>query len=217
MAQKAPKLPKRLMNKYIVWGSVFVIPLLYEVCRRVATDHYDFVALALHWMLAALALVWANIALTGPIDIGLPALKKGFICFVCCIGAYCAALNLLFGSIPLADWQWASLTTFKRSGYVLVAISAGFCEEVIYRGYMMTALKIIGQPVWAAMVLSSLSFVYFHGLSLPSPLVVVFFIIAMIWAAIALRTNLLWITIYFHAFWDASVLLIPWSALFRGE
>ena len=109
------------------------------------------------------------------------------------------------------------MTTFNRSGYVVMAISAGFCEEVIYRGYMMTALKKIGQPVWSAMVLSSLSFVYFHGLLLPLPLVVAGFIIAMIWAAIVQRTSLLWTTIYFHAFWDASVTLVPWYALFGGE
>ena len=108
------------------------------------------------------------------------------------------------------------MTTFKRSGIVIMALSAGFCEEVIYRGYMMTALKTTGQPVWAAMVLSSLSFVFFHGW-LPPPLLVSGFIIAMIWAAIVEWTSLLWTTIYIHAFWDASLTLIPWYALFVGE
>ncbi|MEO1495892.1 MAG: CPBP family intramembrane glutamic endopeptidase [Planctomycetota bacterium] len=206
------------MNKYAIWASVFVIPLLYELCRRVAAEHYVMVALGLHWLLTAAVLIWTKKTLAGPKDIGLPNLLKGFACFACCIALYCAALNWVFGSMRLGDWQWSlpGMTTFKRSGIVAMALSAGFCEEVIYRGYMMTALKKAGQPIWVAMVASSLSFVFFHGM-LPTPMLVAGFVIAMIWAAIVQRTSLLWATVYIHAFWDASVALIPWHALFIGE
>lgn len=98
-----------------------------------------------------------------------------------------------------------------RWGVILIAISAGFCEEVIYRGYMMTALKESGHPVWMAMILSSLSFVFFHGL-LPVPFMVGGFIISMIWAAIYQKTSVLWCTIYIHGLWDATALLVPWGS-----
>ena len=95
---------------------------------------------------------------------------------------------------------------------MLVAISAGFCEEVIYRGYMMTELKRAGQPAWVAMCLSSLSFLFFHGIP-PLPMLIAGFIISMIWAAIYHKTSLLWVTIYIHALWDATVALVPWGSL----
>lgn len=206
------------MNRYAIWASVLLIPLLYELLRRVAAEHYVYAALVLHWLLAVAALAWSKRVLGGPQDIRLPSLFKGFACFACCIGLYCAVLNWTFGSTPLGDWQWSlpGMTTFKRSGIVIMALSAGFCEEVIYRGYMMTALEKIKQPTWVAMVASSASFVFFHGM-LPTPLLAAGFVIAMIWAAIVQRTSLLWVTVYFHAFWDASVALIPWYALFVGD
>ena len=45
------------------------------------------------------------------------------------------------------------------------------------------------------MVLSSLSFVFFHGVP-PVPFIVAFFVVAMIWAAIYHKTSVLWVTIY---------------------
>lgn len=88
-------------------------------------------------------------------------------------------------------------------------ISVGFCEELIYRGYMMTTLKQAGHPVWVAMVLSSLSFVLFHGL-MPVPFMVGGFMISMIWAALYQKTSILWVVIYVHGSWGATV-LIPWG------
>ena len=96
-----------------------------------------------------------------------------------------------------------------RWGVLVIAVSAGFCEEVIYRGYMMTALKRVGQPVWLAMTLSTLSFVLFHGL-MPLPFLVGGFIIGMAWAAIYQKTANLWVTIWIHGFWNATVILVPW-------
>ncbi|HIG28369.1 MAG TPA: CPBP family intramembrane metalloprotease [Verrucomicrobiales bacterium] len=127
------------------------------------------------------------------------------------LAAYCVGLILFFGSQPLAGWQYAQMRGLGRWGVIPIALSAGFCEELIYRGYMMTALKRAGHPVWLAMVLSTLSFVLFLGI-LPLPFLVAGFIIGMIWAAIYQKFSILWITIYIHAFWDATVMLIPWGA-----
>ena len=139
-------------------------------------------------------------------------LMQGSMWFVFVVSGYCALLNLFFGSTALDPWQKGLLIGFEPSSYMLVAISAGFCEETIFRGYMMNGLKRAGQPAWLAMALSSLSFIFFHGL-LPWPMMVAGFVISMIWSALFHWTGILWVTIYFHALWDASVTLIPWSSL----
>ena len=203
------------MSKYTIWIALFAIPLLYALSRCAPLTWQIPIAFGLHWGLAAIILVWANLKRDGPTDIGLRRAFVGFICFVTIVAAYCAGLNVWFGTHLLADWQYGVMVGFGRWSYVFVAISAGFCEEVIYRGYMMTELKRAGQPVWLAMVLSTFSFVVFHGL-LPLPMMVTFFIIGMIWAAIFHSTSILWTTIYIHALWNASVALVPWSS-FSGS
>ena len=194
---------------FAVWVAVVAIPLFYELARR--TPWPLEIVFGLHWGLAGLVLAWSKHRLGGPQAIGLGRPLLGFLCFALTAAAYCAGLIFWFSSQPLADWQHSQMHGFGRWGVILIAISAGFCEEVIYRGYMMTALTKVGQPVWAAMILSSLSFVFFHG-RLPIPFMAAGFVIAMIWAAIYYKTSLLWTTISIHGLWDATVLLIPWGA-----
>ena len=42
-------------------------------------------------------------------------------------------------------------------------VTAGFCEEVVYRGFAVLALLGAGFPWWAAVPISSLAFVFVHG------------------------------------------------------
>lgn len=199
-----------LIRKSIVWIALFAVPFLYALARCTAWPWSLVLSLLLHWGLACTVLAWTSICLNGPQDIGLRRALPGFLCFVFVIGAYSSGLIVWFGSRPLADWQYHQMP-LGRWGVILTAISAGFCEEVIYRGYMMTALKKAGQPVWAAMILSTISFVVFHG-KLPIPFMLAFFIIGMIFAAMYHKTSILWVTIFVHGLWDATVLLIPMGA-----
>lgn len=41
-----------------------------------------------------------------------------------------------------------------------------------------------------------------------------FFVVGMLFAVIYRRTRSLWVVIYIHALWDATVLLVPWDAVF---
>jgi membrane protease YdiL (CAAX protease family) len=47
--------------------------------------------------------------------------------------------------------------------YSALAITAGVCEEFIYRGFVLAALFRVGLPVWAAVVLTSLLFGLAHA------------------------------------------------------
>lgn len=103
-----------------------------------------------------------------------------------------------------------------RWSTAVTAITAGFCEELIYRGFMMTALKHNGSGTLVAMTLSSLSFAFFHGL-LPVPMLVAGFVISMTWAFIYEKTGNLWVTVLIHGLWDVIILLTPWGALFANQ
>ena len=54
-------------------------------------------------------------------------------------------------------------TVYERLFFIPVALSAGFCEELVYRGFGITALQSRGLRVWQAVVLTSLSFTFMHG------------------------------------------------------
>lgn len=47
--------------------------------------------------------------------------------------------------------------------YAALAITAGVCEEFIYRGFVLAALFRAAMPVWAAVVLTSLLFGFAHA------------------------------------------------------
>lgn len=196
----------------IIWFALFAVPILYHLAR---SSPFPVVSsIVMHWVLAGAVLTWSIKSLEGPEEIGLHQVAKRFIVFVMIIAGLCTALITCFANIPLGDWQWHMnpLYKFGRWGVIIIAITAGFCEELIYRGYMMNALKRAGQPAWVAMSLSSLSFVFFHGL-LPIAFLVVGFILSMAWAAIYHHTKNLWVVVYIHAVWDAVVMLVPWGSL----
>ena len=48
--------------------------------------------------------------------------------------------------------------------FVFVAVSAGFCEELVYRGFAITALQSRWFRLWQAVILATISFVFIHGL-----------------------------------------------------
>ena len=197
-----------MFHKSTILVALVVVPLCYAVVRLLPQPGPLWTSGLLHWGFALLVLRVSKTA-ESP-DIGLRHRRSRFLVFVVLIAGYCCGLNWLFDSQTLAEWQRAQMP-FGRWGVVVTAMTAGFCEEIIFRGYMMTGLKHAGLPAWLAMILSSLSFVYFHGAP-PVPLAVAFFVLTMIWAAIYHQTSVLWVTIYIHAFWDATVLLMPFES-----
>ncbi len=195
------------------WLALVLVPLFYALARTAEWPTSVVLSGVLHWVLAGLVIAWTLICLSGAKEIGLPRPLLGFVCFLAVITIYCGVLILAFGSDPLAQWQQSQMHGLDRWGVVLIAITAGFCEEVIYRGYMMSTLKRTGHPVWLSMVLSTASFVLFHGI-LPLPLMAGFFVVGMIFAVIYQRTSSLWTVVSIHAVWDATVLLVPWDTVF---
>lgn len=93
----------------------------------------------------------------------------------------------VFGAIALAALQWLNLRRMGRmtgaapelmrklserllphkpieaAPYAALAVTAGVCEELVYRGFVMAALARAGLPVWAVLVVSSVLFGLAHA------------------------------------------------------
>ena len=59
---------------------------------------------------------------------------------------------------------------------VLLPITAAFCEELIWRGYILTQLELRGYSAWKVILLMSLSFALIHGVFLVDKLLVTFLV-----------------------------------------
>ena len=92
--------------------------------------------------------------------------------------------------------------------FLPVAISAGFCEEFVYRGFAITALVGRGLRVWQAVVLSSFSFVFIHGLgglnAFPA-----FFAGGLLYAYLYLSKGNLLRPMIIHSLGDTTAILMP--------
>jgi membrane protease YdiL (CAAX protease family) len=108
---------------------------------------------------------------------GLRALKWGpaigiFLLMNLIFAAYVLFVRLL-GTWPtfpgLELWQEVSILL------VFVVIEP-FCEELIWRGYLIPRLLERGQKPWGAVLLAAVSFALIHGIFLPDKLVAVFLI-----------------------------------------
>ncbi len=57
---------------------------------------------------------------------------------------------------------------------VVLPITAGFCEELIWRGYVFSRLQARGNGLAKAIILSAISFALIHGITLPDKLLTTF-------------------------------------------
>lgn len=95
-----------------------------------------------------------------------------------------------------------------------VSLTAGICEELLYRGYLMQWLD-GSMPVWAAMILSSLVFGLVHAYQGPGGILRTTGLGLLMAALFVVTGNLLW-PIVLHVIIDAYAGALSWIAL-RGE
>lgn len=90
--------------------------------------------------------------------------------------------NILFGLYMARLWtsgaaDLAGLRLWQRLFMIaLLPIGAAFCEELIWRGYIITRLEARGKGRWSAILLAALSFALIHGIFLLDKLLVTFLI-----------------------------------------
>jgi membrane protease YdiL (CAAX protease family) len=66
-------------------------------------------------------------------------------------------------------------TTGERLFWIFISLTAGFCEELVYRGFSIRALQGRNMRTWLAVGLATLAFFFMHGvwaIALPSFLII---------------------------------------------
>lgn len=97
-----------------------------------------------------------------------------------------------------------------RIVWVGVSITAGVCEETLFRGYLMTRLRLVfGLQSWVVpAILSSLIFGICHSYQ-GLPGMIVLSIYGGLFAILYIRTGSIWPGIIAHTFQDLLALFIP--------
>ena len=100
--------------------------------------------------------------------------------------------------------------TYGRILWVAVAFTAGFCEEVAFRGYLMTRIRLLGKfkswiiPTFASALIFGTCHAY-QGL----PGFIVITVYGLMFSLLYIRTGRLWPCIIAHFFQDFSALFFP--------
>ncbi len=95
----------------------------------------------------------------------------------------------------------------------LIALSAGFAEEVTFRGYLLTGLRRMWPNAdWLAVLLSSIGFALAHVAWGLQPLQFAFYVVLGVLLAVGVvRARSVWPAIVAHAGWDALAFLLLMS------
>jgi len=91
------------------------------------------------------------------------------------------SLNVLFTTYMILALAYSRIPPWGKPDlpqlvfYIaLNPITAGFVEELIWRGYFIEKLLAMGKTGWKAIIYSSISFAFIHGFTIPDKLAVTF-------------------------------------------
>lgn len=98
-------------------------------------------------------------------------------------------------------------TTLERLAWIFIALTAGICEEFVYRGLGIGAQRRAGVTIGVALTWSTLAFIFLHGLS-AFALFPVYAAMGLAMAFIYLRTGKLTAAIATHSAIDLLVILV---------
>ncbi len=99
---------------------------------------------------------------------------------------------------------------FGRVIWVMVSFTAGFCEEVAFRGYLMTRLRMLGKfRTWVVPTLvSAIAFGACHAYQ-GWPGFILISVYGVLFSLLYIRTGRLWPCIIAHSFQDLGALFFP--------
>lgn len=100
-------------------------------------------------------------------------------------------------------------TTFERLVWLLVAVSAGICEELVYRGYLLRQFEAFARSRWVAVVLQAALFGLAHA-EQGAGVVVRFAVYGVLFAALTIARRSLLPAILAHVAIDVASAFVPW-------
>jgi membrane protease YdiL (CAAX protease family) len=102
------------------------------------------------------------------------------------------------------------VTTVERLFWIFMSFTAGFCEELVYRGFSIRALQGRNARTWLAVVLATLAFVLMHGINVISlfPFLTIY-IAGLLFSFLFLWRRSLIPGICLHALFDLAAIGFP--------
>jgi membrane protease YdiL (CAAX protease family) len=96
----------------------------------------------------------------------------------------------------------------ERLFWIVVCVFAGVCEELVFRGYAIPALRSRGLPLWAVVLLSNVSFALIHGAADPV-VTTISFVAGLVFTAVYLWRRSLATVMVVHALADLTFIVTP--------
>lgn len=205
-----------LLNSFTPWSKGLFVKMDRSYRRKFFASIQ-----VLHWATAGCVIFWLLKNGLAPGDVGLDihhALISAAVlvtlgCFIATQGEILVGTPLR-SSIASDQSNPKSIldllipkTRVERFEYVALCMTAGFCEEFLYRGFGVLALKGIGCSNWVAVGLTSLSFALIHGRAAFSPMGIYWVIKGVFYGALFLWSGSLLPVIILHTLWDLALLL----------
>jgi len=194
-----------------------------------------FSTIAFQWIAAAVAAwrAWAHGYTATQLGLTIPGRFKLLAITVC-------------GAIAIVALQWLNLrrvgrismeargpvqalaerilpqSTVELLPYLALAITAGLCEEFLYRGFVMAVLVRVGLPSWAVVLISSLLFGLAHSYQGRGGVVMTLFVGLILWSSRMAYDSLV-PAIFWHGAVDVVAgtagprYLLPGSAAHTGK
>lgn len=166
----------------------------------------------LHWSSVAIVIVLLKRVGRGLTDIGLRSSPLGVAAMIGIPLVVGLVLTLLHGAS--GSGQQASVvspaTLGERLFWIFMSITAGFCEELVYRGFYVRTLQGHKMRTWLAVLVATLAFVLMHGvtaLTLTASLTI--FVAGLVFSGIFLWRRSLVPGICLHALIDVASIGFP--------
>jgi membrane protease YdiL (CAAX protease family) len=166
----------------------------------------------LHWASTALVISFTWRAGGQLEDIGLDVSGRK-LAMMAGLPVVVGAVFILFRENWLASRETATLpmifptTLGERVVWVFMSLTAGFCEELVYRGFGLRVLLGRGMHTWLAVLLTTLAYVLVHDLS-GVFLFPLFFVVGLLFAWLFLWMRSLVPVVCLHALVNVSEILV---------
>lgn len=171
----------------------------------------------LHWGSLALVVVLLKRARGRLADIGLDLSPRRVVAMIgipLVVGLVLIVAHAVSGVNHAAASEPSSVvapaTTGERVFWVFMSFTAGFCEELVYRGFSIRALQGSNMRTWLAVGLATLAFVLMHGISVIrlSPFVTIY-IAGLLFSALFLWRRSLVPGVCLHTLIDLAAIGSP--------
>lgn len=174
---------------------------------------FFFTILVLQWLAFLLIFLVTKPKMTEYLSVDKAFLSKNrWILFsmvvVCVILAGYAPIYLYGANIPSNSilGSIGPVSDHERIAFIFLSLTAGICEEVIFRGYGISVLERIFKKKAIALIVSAAAFMSLHGIAfLPWYLLIQYFIIGLIFGFFFQKYRRLEVLIIIHFLIDAMV------------